>query len=67
MNNNSASLISIIVAVFNGAKILQQCVDSVAQQTYASKELIIIDGGSNDGTVDLLKTHFYSISLDKSL
>ena len=48
-------LITVIVAVFNGAKTLQQCIDSIAQQTYPNKELIIIDGGSKDGTVDLLE------------
>jgi glycosyltransferase involved in cell wall biosynthesis len=45
----------IIVAVYNGKATLQQCIDSVAQQTYLNKELIIIDGGSKDGTVELLK------------
>jgi len=58
----SVPRISIIVAVFNGAKTLQQCIDSVAQQSYANKELIIIDGGSNDGTVDLLKTNSEQIN-----
>lgn len=53
----TAPLISIVVAVFNGAKTLQQCIDSVARQTYPNRELIIIDGGSSDGTVDLLKTN----------
>lgn len=62
MNSETAPLISIIVAVFNGAKTLQQCIDSVAQQSYANKELIIIDGGSNDGTVDLLKANRNQIS-----
>lgn len=47
-------LISIIVAVYNGAKTLQQCIDSVAHQTYPNRELIIIDGGSKDGTVEIL-------------
>lgn len=55
MNHESGPLISIIVAVFNGRATLQQCIDSVAQQTYSNKELIIIDGGSTDGTVELLK------------
>lgn len=55
--NDASPLISIIVAVFNGAKTLQQCIDSVSQQTYPNKELIIIDGGSNDGTVELLKVN----------
>jgi len=50
-------LITIIIAVFNGVKTLQQCIDTVAQQTYANKELIIIDGDSKDGTVDLLKAN----------
>lgn len=57
MSHQTPTLISIIVAVFNGAKTLQQCIDSVAQQTYANRELIIIDGGSTDGTVDLLKAN----------
>ena len=57
MPSKSKPLISIIVAVFNGAKTLQQCIDSVANQTYQNKELIIIDGGSRDGTVDLLNSN----------
>ena len=57
MNDQPAPLISIIVAVFNGAKTLQQCIDSVSQQTYKNKELIIADGGSRDGTVDLIKSN----------
>lgn len=50
-------LITIIVAVFNCAETLQQCIDSVVNQTCSRKELIIIDGGSTDGTVDLLKAN----------
>lgn len=57
MTHQPSPLITIIIAVYNGAKTLQQCIDSVAQQTYANKELIIIDGGSNDGTVELLKAN----------
>lgn len=55
--HDSSPLISIIIAVFNGAKTLQQCIDSVVAQTYENKELIIIDGGSKEGTVDLLKSN----------
>ena len=62
MSHKSAPLVSIIVAVFNGAKTLQQCIDSFAQQSYPNKELIIIDGGSKDGTVDLLRANQGGIS-----
>jgi glycosyltransferase involved in cell wall biosynthesis len=58
----SRPLITVIVAVFNGAATLQQCINSVAQQTYPNKELIIIDGGSTDGTVNLLKSNREKIS-----
>jgi glycosyltransferase involved in cell wall biosynthesis len=48
-------MISVLVAVQNGAKTLQRCIDSITSQSYASKELIIIDGGSTDGTLDVLR------------
>lgn len=62
MREQYRPLITIIIAVFNGAKTLQQCIDSVIQQSYPNKQLIIIDGGSNDGTVELLEANNQSIS-----
>jgi glycosyltransferase involved in cell wall biosynthesis len=41
--------------VFNGAGLLPGTVESVRRQTYAHIEYIIIDGGSTDGTIDLIK------------
>jgi glycosyltransferase involved in cell wall biosynthesis len=57
MIHEPAPLISFIVAIFNGKAALQQYIDSVARQTYPNKELIDIDGGSKDGTVDLLNVN----------
>jgi glycosyltransferase involved in cell wall biosynthesis len=62
MTEHPNALITIIIAVFNGAKTLQQCIDSVVQQSYPNKQLIIIDGGSTDGTVELLQANDQSIS-----
>jgi glycosyltransferase involved in cell wall biosynthesis len=50
-------LISIIIATYNRAKTLQQCIDSITCQTYPHTELIIIDGGSTDDTVEILKAN----------
>lgn len=58
----SPTLITIVVAVYNGAATVPQCIDSVARQTYPHKELIIIDGGSTDGTVELLKANHPKIA-----
>lgn len=49
--------ISVIVAVHNGVETLQQCLDSVISQSYQNIELIVIDGNSEDGTVELLETN----------
>ncbi len=62
----SKPLISVIVAVYNGAKTLQRCIDSISNQTYLNKELIIIDGGSTDGTIDILRTNNDKIAYWKS-
>jgi putative colanic acid biosynthesis glycosyltransferase len=48
-------LISIITTVHNASSGIAKAIDEVQRQTYANKEHIIIDGGSLDGTVDVLK------------
>jgi len=60
--NSLDAKISIIVAVYNGAETLQDCLDSIANQTYANVELIIMDAGSSDGTVNIIKANESIIS-----
>ena len=55
-------LITVIVSVYNGVKTLQQCIDSVFNQTYANKELIVIDGGSTDGSAELINANSGAIN-----
>lgn len=62
MTCDTTTKITVIIAVYNGAKTLQQCLDSVAQQSHPHVELIVIDGGSKDGTVELLKANQANIS-----
>lgn len=59
-------LVSIIVAVLNGAKTIQRCIDSIVGQTYPDWELIIQDGGSTDGTVEMIKNNAEKIRYWKS-
>lgn len=59
-------LVTIIVAVFNGDRTLQQCIDSVADQTYEHKQLIVIDGGSSDHTVDIMRRNADKIDFSLS-
>jgi glycosyltransferase involved in cell wall biosynthesis len=50
-------LVSVITVVFNGAKHLEEAIVAVASQTYPNIEHIVIDGGSTDGTVDILRQY----------
>ena len=54
-DKNSFPLISIIIAVLNGARTIQHCIDSINAQSYRQIEIIIMDGNSSDGTVDIFK------------
>lgn len=49
--------VSIIVPVFNTSKYLRQCLDSIINQTLRDIEVICVDDGSNDNSLDILKEY----------
>ena len=52
---NAPALVSIITINYNNADGLRKTLDSVRAQTFADYEQIIVDGGSTDGSVDVIK------------
>lgn len=50
----TAPMFSIIVPTFNSAATLQACVESITSQTYTDYELVLVDGASTDGTLDIV-------------
>jgi len=55
--------VSIITVVWNNKETIRDSIDSILSQTYQNIEYIIVDGGSNDGTVDVVKS--YGDKIDK--
>lgn len=47
--------ISIIVPVYNSRKYLDECIQSILMQTYSDFELILIDDGSGDGSIEICR------------
>lgn len=54
-------LLTVVTVVFNGAATIEHTIRSVIEQTYDNVEHIIIDGGSTDATLDILRKYEGSI------
>lgn len=54
---NNSPLVSIVLPMYNAAKYIKECVDSILAQTYSDFELLIIDDGSTDDSVKIVETY----------
>ncbi|WP_295962069.1 glycosyltransferase [uncultured Xanthomonas sp.] len=45
-------LVSVLIPAYNHARFVQRCLDSVLEDPYPNKELVIVDDGSSDGTAE---------------
>ncbi len=54
-------LLTVITPVFNGDKGLESTIRSVLEQSHGNVEFVVVDGGSTDGTIDILRKYEGSI------
>lgn len=62
----STPLISVILVTYNAEKFLQRCLDSIYDQQYPPIEVIVMDGGSTDGTPAILRRNDDKLAFWKS-
>ena len=50
-------MISVILNVYNGEKYINKCLDSIIKQTYKDLEIVVVNDGSTDKTLNILKKY----------
>ncbi len=53
----AAPLISIVIATKNAASLLPRCLDSIRAQSFRDLEVLVADGASTDGTLDVIRAY----------
>ena len=49
-------LVSVVVVNWNGSNLLDECLDSLAKQTWLEREFVLVDNGSSDGSRELVRS-----------
>ena len=62
-DKSKKDLVSVIIPVYNSEKFLQDCIDSILNQTYENIEVIAIDDGSDDNSLQILKQNSEKITV----
>jgi GT2 family glycosyltransferase len=58
MTEDSVVRVTVVIPTLNGAQHLRSCLSSLENQSYNPTEVIVVDNGSTDSTIDILKTEF---------
>ncbi len=65
MNSRQIPTVSVIIPTFNRGWVIREAIDSVLNQTFGNFELIVVDDGSTDNTLDILAEYKDRITLIK--
>ncbi|MCG2737608.1 MAG: glycosyltransferase family 2 protein, partial [Candidatus Methanoperedenaceae archaeon] len=64
--NKTPPPVSVIIVNFNGKHYLKNCLSSLSAQSYPAIEVIFVDNGSGDGSVEYVRKEFPSVRIIES-
>ena len=56
MSSNNKPLVTAVIPSYNHAKYIKESIQSMIEQDYENMEMIIIDDGSSDNSIEIIKT-----------
>ena len=56
-NNEYNDLITIIVGIYNGERYLKECIDSIINQSYKNLEILLVNDGSTDNSLNIIESY----------
>ncbi len=59
-------MISVVVLNYNGLRYLERCLSSLLAQTYSDFEVIVVDNGSSDDSVNYIESHYPQVTVVKN-
>lgn len=68
MTYSSAPLVTVVIPCYNGERFVDRCLSCIARQTYTHLEVLLMDDGSTDGTVERARTYPFAtiVSADRN-
>ncbi|MFQ5477277.1 MAG: glycosyltransferase family 2 protein [Candidatus Binatia bacterium] len=57
------AMVSVIILNWNGRDLLRSCLRSLRRQCYSDLEIIVVDNGSHDGSVEMIKAEFAEVTV----
>ncbi len=62
MTNSQSPLFSVIIPAYNASRFIRNTLDSVRNQTFDDYEIVVVNDGSNDDTLEVVKAYFLDFS-----